>query len=82
MAEYLLRNQPEWTTAKIYNAMNATKEIWVPLKKQVPVLITYFTAWVDSEGKVNFSDDVYGNDEKMSKLLFIHKEVTPEKFNW
>ncbi len=47
-------------------------EVWVPLKEQVPVLITYFTAWVDSEGKVNFRDDAYGNDEKMSKLLFIH----------
>ena len=72
MAEYLLRNQPEWTVKKIYNAMNALKEVWVPLKEQVPVLITYFTAWVDIEGKLNFRDDVYGNDEKMSKLLFIH----------
>lgn len=72
MAEYLLRNQPEWTKLKISAAMNALKEVWVPLTEKVPVLITYFTAWVDPEGKVNFREDVYGHDEKMSKLLFIH----------
>ena len=81
MAEYLLRNQPEWTPQKIQNAMNASKEVWVPIKGQVPVLITYFTAWVDSKGKVNFRNDVYGHDAKMSKLLFIHQEVMIENFN-
>jgi murein L,D-transpeptidase YcbB/YkuD len=71
MAEYLLRNQPEWTSARINEAMNASKEKWVTLKVQVPVLITYFTAWVDMEGILNFREDIYGNDEKMAKRLFV-----------
>ncbi len=70
LAEYLLRFQPEWTTETITKAMNASKEKWVPLKKQVPVFISYFTAWVDSEGLLNFRGDVYGHDKKLAKQLF------------
>ena len=32
LAEYLLRDQPEWTPEKIKEAMNASKENWVTLK--------------------------------------------------
>ncbi|MEJ7738724.1 MAG: hypothetical protein WKF97_14955 [Chitinophagaceae bacterium] len=71
LASYLLRKQPEWTAAKTNEAMNASKEVWVSLKEQLSVLITYFTAWVDAEGSLSFREDIYGNDAKMAKLLFI-----------
>lgn len=70
MATYLLRMQPEWTADKISQAMSASVEKWVPLKNQIPVFITYFTAWVDSEGLLNFRDDIYGHDKKLAKELF------------
>jgi murein L,D-transpeptidase YcbB/YkuD len=70
LAEYLLRDQPEWTPEKIKEAMNASKEKWVTLKKSVPVFISYFTAWVDSEGLLNFRTDIYGHDKKMAAHLF------------
>jgi len=70
MAEYLLRFQPEWTPARIDSAMNGDKEKWVVLKKSVPVMITYFTSWVDADGQLNFRDDIYGHDKKMAELLF------------
>ena len=70
LATYLLRNQPEWTTEKINVAMSSSIEKWVPLKKSLPVFITYFTAWVDSEGLLNFRDDVYGHDKNLAKHLF------------
>ena len=70
MANYLLRMQPEWSAEKINAAMSASVERWVPLKKQLPVFITYFTAWVDSEGLLNFREDVYGHDKKLAKQLF------------
>ncbi len=70
LVQYLLRNQPEWTVDKIDKAMNLTKENWVTLKEPVPVLITYFTAWVDGDGLLNFRKDVYGNDKKMAEHLF------------
>jgi murein L,D-transpeptidase YcbB/YkuD len=71
MAEYLLRHQPEWTTEKISEAMRTDKEKWVTLKDPVPVFISYFTAWVDNEGLLNFREDIYGHDKKMAQRLFV-----------
>ena len=70
LATYLLRNQPEWTTEKINVAMSSSIEKWVTLKQSLPVFITYFTAWVDSEGLLNFRKDIYGHDERLAKQLF------------
>ena len=69
-ASYLLRFQHEWTTETITEAMNASTEKVVTLKHQVPVFISYFTSWVDSEGLLNFRDDVYGHDKKLAMELF------------
>ena len=70
LAAYLLRNQTEWTAQKMDEAMSASKEKWVTLKQPVPVFITYFTAWVDGEGLLNFRDDIYGHDKNLAKHLF------------
>jgi murein L,D-transpeptidase YcbB/YkuD len=71
MAQYLLRDAPEWTSDKIFEAMNNDKEKYVKLKKPVPVIITYYTAWVDEEGLMNFRDDIYGHDRKLLKRMFL-----------
>ncbi len=70
LAQYLLQQQPEWTSAKINEAMNASKEKWVTLQEPVPVIITYFTAWVNNDGLLNFREDIYGHDKKMAERLF------------
>jgi murein L,D-transpeptidase YcbB/YkuD len=73
LAQYLLRNQPGWTVDKINNAMNSAKENWVKLEEPIPVLITYFTAWIDNDGLLHFRNDLYGNDKKMQAHLFVHQ---------
>lgn len=70
LAAYLLRNQPEWTEEKRNAAMSAGVEKWVNLKDPVPVMITYFTAWANTDGFVSFRKDVYGHDLRLSKSLF------------
>lgn len=70
LAEFLLRNDSTWTSGKIDAAMNSGKEKYVTLKQTVPVFIGYFTAWVDSNGELNFRDDVYGHDAKLAKKMF------------
>ncbi len=70
MAEWLLRNDPAWTTEKIVSAMNQTTEKLVRLKDPVPVFIIYYTAWVDNEGELNFRDDVYQHDSELVKKMF------------
>lgn len=69
LAQYLLRNDKTWTSKKIEQAMHSGKEQAVILKQPVAVSITYFTAWVDNEGLLNFREDVYGKDKEMSKKI-------------
>ena len=70
MAQYLLRNDSTWNSKNIDSSMHLTKERWVTLNKKIPVLIVYFTAWVDKSGELNFRKDIYGHDEKMATKLF------------
>jgi murein L,D-transpeptidase YcbB/YkuD len=70
LAEYLLRDDPDWNEGNITKAMNSGKEKYVTLKQTIPVFIGYFTAWVDRDGKLNFRDDIYGHDKEMAEHLF------------
>jgi murein L,D-transpeptidase YcbB/YkuD len=71
LANYLLRNQKSWTPEKIDQAMNAGTEQFVKLKDAVPVFITYYTAWVDDTGRLNFRDDIYAHDAKLARKMFV-----------
>ena len=73
LAEWVLRNDPNWNFDKIKAAMNSTKERFVSVKEDIPVFIGYFTSWVDRKGKLNFRDDIYGHDKKMSEKLFTSR---------
>jgi murein L,D-transpeptidase YcbB/YkuD len=70
-AEYLLRNDTTYTSSKIDSLMNLPKEKWITLPKSIPVFIVYFTSWVDKNGILNFRNDIYGHDSKMSEKLFV-----------
>ena len=69
-ANYVLRNQPEWTPEKISEAMNSGNEKYVKVKKPIPVVITYYTAWVDENGRLNFREDIYGHDGRLAEKMF------------
>jgi murein L,D-transpeptidase YcbB/YkuD len=71
MAQYLLRNQPEWTPDRIEAAMDSGNEQTVRLKNPVPVIITYYTAWVNDQGQLNFREDIYGHDSTLTRKMFF-----------
>jgi murein L,D-transpeptidase YcbB/YkuD len=33
--------------------------------------MVYQTAWVDKNGMLHFSEDVYGRDQKLAEALFV-----------
>jgi L,D-transpeptidase YcbB len=70
MANYVLRNQPEWTPEKIEDAMSSGSEKFVKVKNPISVVITYYTAWVDDNGQLNFREDIYGHDENLAGKMF------------
>ncbi|MDQ6757805.1 MAG: L,D-transpeptidase family protein [Bacteroidota bacterium] len=73
MAEYLLKDNSEWPPEKIIDAMNSGNEKFVKIKDPVPVIITYYTAWVDENGQLNFRDDIYKRDATMMQKMFVAK---------
>jgi murein L,D-transpeptidase YcbB/YkuD len=68
MAEYVLRDRPEWTRQKVAAAMGAEREQTITLKNRLPVHIGYWTAWVDAGGQVIYTDDPYGIDAAHARL--------------
>ncbi|MES2703014.1 MAG: L,D-transpeptidase family protein [Bacteroidota bacterium] len=70
LANYLLQDSDTWTPEKIEAAMNSGTEQTVRLKKPVPVIITYYTAWVNQKGELHFVDDIYGHDDEMAVKMF------------
>jgi murein L,D-transpeptidase YcbB/YkuD len=75
LAEFLLADNPSWTPAKIDSAMNSKQEKYVRVKNPVPVLIYYYTAWVDENKVLQFRDDIYGHDKRLAKKLFAPSTV-------
>ncbi|HXG54083.1 MAG TPA: L,D-transpeptidase family protein [Vicinamibacterales bacterium] len=69
LAEYVLRDQPEWTSERITAAMNAGTEKHVKLKAPLPVYLGYWTARARPDGTLQFRKDVYNIDgRQMAKL--------------
>jgi murein L,D-transpeptidase YcbB/YkuD len=69
LAEYVLRDQPEWTRERIEEAMNAGQERTVKLRSAIPVYLGYWTARVSGDGILQFRRDVYDIDRRLTILL-------------
>jgi murein L,D-transpeptidase YcbB/YkuD len=57
-----------YTPARI-ESMYGDSEININFPKPIPVHMTYQTAFVDQDGKLQFRDDVYGHDARMIAIL-------------
>lgn len=68
LAQWVLRESPEWTSDRIAEAMQASKTLKVDLKTPIPVLIVYATAIAQENGDVRFFDDIYGFDAQLDQL--------------
>jgi L,D-transpeptidase YcbB len=69
LAQYVLRDQPEWNAERIREAMHAGTEKHVKLKNPIPVFLGYWTARVRPDNTVQFRKDVYGVDGKLQARL-------------
>ncbi len=74
LADWVLRNNPDWDAAKIHDAMESGPDNHiVPLKTPVPIVIFYATAIVmvqgPEQGQVHFFDDIYGYDKDLEGVL-------------
>ncbi|HEX5065712.1 MAG TPA: L,D-transpeptidase family protein [Myxococcota bacterium] len=69
LATLLLQDQPGWDRAAIDRTVAGGKTTTVKFAKPVPVMLSYWTAWVGRDGIPQFRQDVYGRDPKVAKAL-------------
>ncbi len=69
LARFLLRDQLDWTEARIRSAAQAGVPTTVRLRHRIPVVITYATAVARQNGDVFFYQDIYGHDRTLDRLL-------------
>jgi murein L,D-transpeptidase YcbB/YkuD len=69
LAALVLDDPQAWNARTIDESVARGKTQNVTLKRKVPVLLAYWTAWVDSTGRTNFRRDLYGQDEKWAAAL-------------
>ncbi len=69
LATLLLEGQEGWDRPALDRAVEEGTTQSVTLAKPVPVLITYWTAWVDRDGVLQLRPDIYGRDAKVSAGL-------------
>ena len=65
----LALDDPAWSTHALLDAAATGKTRTIVLKKPLPVLILYWTAAVDPDGRVRFLPDVYGRDPAVIRAL-------------
>ena len=70
LAEYILLRDSIYTKSQFDKEISKSKENWISLRHRFPVIISYFTAWVDSKGDLQFREDVYGHDRKLEEEMF------------
>lgn len=69
LANYLLSDNEDWSKDKMHDIMQKEDPEKIYLNQRYHVQIAYLTTWVDNDGKLKLSDDIYGFDEVQLKKL-------------
>jgi murein L,D-transpeptidase YcbB/YkuD len=70
LAEWALRDHPEWSPERLRAAVaRGRHDSWIPLPREIPVYVLYFTTWAEDDGRVHFRRDLYGFDESLAQAL-------------
>ena len=69
LTELVLNDPEHWNAASIASAVEQGALRNITLRRRVPVLLAYWTAWVDPQGRPNFRRDLYGQDAQWAQAL-------------
>jgi len=76
LAEFALKDQ--WTKDEIQAALNVPKTQRVVLKKSIPVLFFYTTAFFDPNNDLVLYSDIYGNDAILIEALKNSEDLSDQ----
>lgn len=69
LAGFILKNNDGWSEAGMNKMISSGRMRDVKSEHTTPVYITYQTIWLDSEGKLIYGRDVYGQDAALGEIL-------------
>jgi L,D-transpeptidase YcbB len=69
LAEILLAHDKGWSAETVRGLVNHGGTNEITLTNPIPVHITYFTAIVDDDGRLQHRDDIYGLDSRIASAL-------------
>jgi murein L,D-transpeptidase YcbB/YkuD len=69
LAVLLLDDPRRWSADALRAAIASGETRVVPVKRQVPVMVLYFTAQTDEDGSVRFQPDLYRRDARVAEAL-------------
>jgi len=72
---HVLRDDPQWTPARIAQALEGPAATRIALTHPIPVFILYGTALATEAGDVLFFEDIYAQDAKLARLLAAHSYI-------
>ena len=67
-ANFLMEGAPDWDGTRLQSILDSGQTTRIDLPRPVPVLLTYWTAWVEA-GAVQFREDLYGRDTAVLEAL-------------
>lgn len=82
LAQYVLRDSPEWTRERTLAAMNGEEPLIVKLKNHIRVFIVYGTAMATEQGNILFFDDIYGHDDRLEQALDARRAHNTQTGSW
>ncbi|MFV2091528.1 MAG: murein L,D-transpeptidase [Hyphomicrobiales bacterium] len=71
----ILLERDGWTRARIDKAVKSGRNQRINLKIKVPIYLTYWTAWADNNGALQYRADMYGRDKKLIAAMELDKSV-------
>ena len=60
-----------WNRARVDSAIASGQNRKVNLSRNIPVYLTYFTAWPEEDGTIRYYDDVYNRDAAMHRAMQV-----------
>jgi len=76
LAEYILRDDPEWSRERLLAAIEAQETQVVSLRSPLSVHLLYWTAWLAEDGRAQFRQDIYLRDAALYRALEEQAPVT------
>jgi L,D-transpeptidase YcbB len=69
LADLLLAGSPDWSPERRDRILASGRTTRIDLPRPMPVVLTYYTAWVDETGTLQFREDIYARDQAVLAAL-------------